>query len=250
MLLLTTEEVDMNGMTGSGGELYMFEISESSLNLIFKCSDVAEKPSILPNQIRKEHQNLLSRVFTDLSIDISTTSVFGPESSGGPSQPNDIEQNSVREVHLWYPEAIDDLRRPILIIILADFSVNLYQGITFGEDSPSKERFRFKLVDSHVLIKPRCAPDFSYSRQIVHLEGKMALILHPMKNFGIFIRNGRPVLVDIGKQQSPTLASLAPFKGAYWAINDENLSVKAVRFATRFDPRAPSLKLSDGYLLK
>ena len=78
----------------------------------------------------------------------------------------------------------------------------------------------------------------------------MALVLHPKKTFGVFIRHGRPVLVDIGKQQGLSLLSLAPFRTGFLAINEEKTAVTSVKFPVRFDPRVPSLKLTDGYLLK
>ena len=90
------------------------------------------------------------------------------------------------------------------MFIFADFSVLLYKSFsTFDEEH--QERFRFKLVDSHVLIKPRflSAPEEeSYSRESIFLDssGKMALVLHPSKPFGIFMRHGQPVCLDIGKQ--------------------------------------------------
>ena len=138
-----------------------------------------------------------------------------------------------------------------MILILADSSVLLYQSFsTFDEES--HEKFRFKLVDSHVLIKPKSIPvDIeSYSQEQVYLEGKMAIVLHQSKPFAIFMRHGRPVCIDIGRQQAPSIASIAPFMTGFFVINKEHTSVKSAKFPPRFDPRASALKLTDGYLLK
>ena len=65
------------------------------------------------------------------------------------------ESNSVREIKLWLPEQSPNC--PILMLILADFSVLLYQSLA-EFDEKAHEKFRFKLVDSHVLIKPKIVP--------------------------------------------------------------------------------------------
>lgn len=81
----------------------------------------------------------------------------------------------------------------------------------------------------------------------------MALVLHPSRPFGIFIRNGMPICIDIGKQQGSCLVSMAPFMTGFLALKKEqNSSVKMIlfKFHKYFDPRAASLKLTDGYLLK
>ena len=78
----------------------------------------------------------------------------------------------------------------------------------------------------------------------------MALVLHKARPFGIFIRHGRPVLVDIGRRQGPSLVSVVPFLTGFLAIDKNQMAVKSVKFPPRFDPRTPALKLTDGYLLK
>ena len=119
-------------------------------------------------------------------------------------------------------------------------------------EGQAQEKFRFKLVDSHVLIRPKTTSPLeqTYSRRFIHIEGKMALVLHPSKAFGIFIRHGRPILVDIGKQQGANLVDLTPFRTGFLAIDKDQTAVRSVKFAQRFDPRVSSLKLTDGYLLK
>lgn len=84
----------------------------------------------------------------------------------------------------------------------------------------------------------------------MHLEPKMAMVLHPCKPIAVFIRNGKPICIDVGKQQASSLVSLAPFMTGFLAIKSERNSVKTIRFPSRFDPRSPSVKLCDGYLLK
>ena len=67
------------------------------------------------------------------------------------------ESNSVREIKLWFPEQQQSPTCPFLILILADFSVLLYQSLA-DFDERAHERYRFKLIDSHVLIKPKIVP--------------------------------------------------------------------------------------------
>ena len=78
----------------------------------------------------------------------------------------------------------------------------------------------------------------------------MALILHFWKPFAIFMRQGKPVCIDIGRQQDRSIASTAFFQSALLAIDNAHNSVKIIKFPQRFDPRVASIKLCDGYLLK
>ena len=125
---------------------------------------------------------------------INTTSADQRLFSGS----NDTTQaNTVREMKLWYPEQAPE--RPVLITVMADTTVMMYQNLPCFEEE-RQERFRFKLVDSHVLIRPRSVlSKRDLNRQFIHIEGKMAIILHPKKAFGAFIRHGKPILVNIGK---------------------------------------------------
>lgn len=159
--------------------------------------------------------------------------------------------NSVREIKLWFSEP--QPASPYLILILADFSVLLYRSFS-SFDELSKERFRFKMIDSHTLIKPRISLSAreKFSRQHIYVEDKMAFILHPSRPFGIFIRNGKSICIDIGKQQGSSFVSMAPFMTGYLGLKKVESSVKIVmfKFPPRFDPRTPSIKLTDGYLMK
>ena len=167
------------------------------------------------------------------------------------------ESNSVREIKLWFPEQSPNC--PILMLILADFSVLLYQSLA-EFDEKAHEKFRFKLVDSHVLIKPKIVPQGptssattdQYSREYIFVEGKMALILHPSRPFGVFIRNGKPICIDLGKQQGSSYVSMTPFMTGFLALKQVQSASKLIlfRFPPRFDPRNISVNLTDGYLLK
>ena len=72
LLIMTTDN-------GLGGELIMYEIrstlegkdTQERLTLVYKCANITEQLPILPNQIRQEHQGLLQRAVTDLSVDIA-----------------------------------------------------------------------------------------------------------------------------------------------------------------------------------
>ena len=76
----------------------------------------------------------------------------------------------------------------------------LYHGYS-DFDEINQERYRFKIVQSHVLITPRIntVQEEQYNREIVYIEGKMALVLHPSRTFAIFVRNGSPVCIYVGK---------------------------------------------------
>jgi len=87
-------------------------------------------------------------------------------------------------------------------------------------------------------------------KELIHLEGKMALILHFWRPFAIVMRHGRPVCIDVGKQQNKSIASLVFFQTGFLAIDSALNSVKIVKFPARFDPRAPAVKVCEGYLLK
>lgn len=120
--------------------------------------------------MRCDHESLLSRAFTDLSVDISncfaamsgghTTDnvnqvafdqrLFNGAASDGPQN-----GNTVRELKLWYPEQAP-AERPVLIALMADASIMIYQNMPCFEGQ-AQEKFRFKLVDSHVLIRPKTA---------------------------------------------------------------------------------------------
>jgi len=69
-----------------------------------------------------------------------------------------------------------------------------------------QKRFRFKLVDSHVLVKPKSyagkqkiSLEEGISREQIHVDGKMALVLHPEKPFAVLMRHGRPICIDVGR---------------------------------------------------
>jgi len=129
--------------------------------------------------------------------------------------------------------------------------VLLYQSCHLASEP---ERFRFKLVQSQVLVKPHtlCPSSASegLSQESFCLEPKMAIVLHPCQPFAIFMRHGRPVCVDIGPQQGPCPVSLVFFQTGFLMIDKEQTSAKIVRFPPRFDPRVPSVKLCDSYFLK
>ena len=151
---------------------------------------------------------------------------------------------------LWYPQ---DSTVPLLILVCDDYQVMLYQGIS-NFDEESQERFRFKIVESHVLIAPRINPlsQESFSHDLIHIEGKMALVLHPSRTFAIFIRNGKPICIYVGKQQGCSLLSVTAFAQGFVGLRNEKAASKIIKFKfpQRFDPRMPALKLAEGYLLK
>ena len=80
------------------------------------------------------------------------------------------------------------------------------------------------MIDSHVLIKPKIfsqglSSTFDQNNQeLISVEDKMALILHPSRPFGVFLRNGKPICIDIGKQQGSSYFSMVHFKTGFLAL--------------------------------
>ena len=100
---------------------------------------------------------MLTRCITDLSVNISSASAAQQSAASdqrlfASSDYIDSLAPDVQEIKLWYPESTP--RRPLLIILLEDQSVMVYQSCHHSEQS----RFRFKLVESHILVRPKRQP--------------------------------------------------------------------------------------------
>lgn len=118
----------------------------------------------MPNQTKNKYESLTSRCLTDLSVDINEAMTKGnyPENMSQPPEARhytSIELASfepapnVSSVQLWYPKVSSNDVNPILIIVLEDAHVMLYQSYS-SFNQLQQERFRFKLIDSHILIRP------------------------------------------------------------------------------------------------
>ena len=84
----------------------------------------------------------------------------------------------------------------LLVIMLDNSKVFVYEDNAFFPEKDS-EKFRFKLVCSHVLMKPCNLIKDKYCHKIIKNE-KMLIILHPYKTFTISIRKGHILFHNIG----------------------------------------------------
>ena len=153
----------------------------------------------------------------------------------------------MREVKLWRSEGI-----LVLVMMLTDASVMVYKQLEYFE-ALSSERFRFKLTQSHVLMKPKLEPsrsldlydtDLDFERIIV--DPKIIIVLHPARPFTILVRQGNILLHNIGRQ-GLSLVSMVPFRQGFLTIDANKAELKGTKFA--FDHRKLT-RLSDGFLLK
>jgi len=84
----------------------------------------------------------------------------------------------------------------MLVMMLDNSKVIIYQDINYFCEKDS-EKFRFKLIQSHVLMKPSHAIVDSYCPKLVQNEESL-LVLHAYKPFAISVRKGVIKLNDIG----------------------------------------------------
>lgn len=100
--------------------------------------------------------------------------------------------------------------------MLDNSKVFVYEDNAFFPEKDS-EKFRFKLVCSHVLMKPCSTIKDKYCNKIIKNE-KMLIILHQYKTFTISVRKGHILFHNIGQTNSQ-LVSLANFMTGFLTID-------------------------------
>jgi hypothetical protein len=130
--------------------------------------------------------------------------------------------------------------------MLDNSKVFIYQDIDYFSEKDS-ERFRFKLVTSHVLMKPCKQITDPLCPKLVKNDDSL-IVLHAYKPFVISVRKGHIRLTDLGATNSQ-LVSLANFMTGFLAVDQKQDALTLTRFPVGFDIRKHQ-KLADGYFLK
>lgn len=134
----------------------------------------------------------------------------------------------------------------LLVVMMDNSKVFVYQDLNYFSEKDS-ERFRFKLIESAVLIKPTTPLRDAYSNKLI-ANDDLLIVLHSHKPFAISVRNGKVVLNEIGATGS-SLVSLTPFMTGFLAIDHKQEAILLTRFPLGFDLRKHR-KLADGVMLK
>ena len=128
----------------------------------------------------------------------------------------------------------------------------VYKQLDYFEDIQT-EIFRFKLVHSHVLMKPKLGSDqlldlydTEQDFERIILDSKIVTVLHPSRPFTIILRQGTVMFHNIGKQ-GLQLVSMVPMRQGFLTIDSDKRELKITKFA--FDHRKLT-RLTDGFLLK
>ena len=100
--------------------------------------------------------------------------------------------------------------------MLTNSKVFVYEDINFFSEKDT-QKFRFKLVVSHVLMKPCKAIDDLYCQKIVKND-KTLIILHQYKPFTISVRKGHILFHNIGATNSKII-TLANFMTGYLTVD-------------------------------
>lgn len=131
--------------------------------------------------------------------------------------------------------------------MLSNTKVMVYEDGPFFAEKAS-EKFRFKLVDSPVLMKPTIAGALKSGESLIVVEPKMVVILHPIRPFTITVRKERTLFHSLGYSQAPPLSSMTPFKAGFLIIDSNGENLKIAKMPIGFDVRKMH-KVTDGYLL-
>ena len=192
--------------------------------------------------------NLTQRSFTDLSVNIYAD-LFEDTAASAYDDMSNIQ--TIRELKLWKSEG-----KLLLILMLSDATVMVYQQIDYFEEKLN-EKFRFKLLQSHVLMKPKFESeqlDMLGSAERIVISPGAVVVLHPSRPFTIIVKQGSVLFHNIGKQDYSLVSLVSKVmtvrnlqQNFFLTIDSDRKELKMTKFA--FDHRKAA-KVADGFLLK